>query len=329
MKFMTSRITRFVASLALVFSLVAFSSISAFAAAPGASSTPVGNSASATLSAGGGWVAYTFSYPGDNSQIEFDLTYNADASTEVDNAITMDVYGPDAPPNTGGAPIGSATWSAFGKRAYILDSSTSGTYTLIIHNWDPSGEPLAINLTSTDISVSTSTPGPELSVLSASAGTIMNNTPAAPATTTTAPESTQSSGGATMSTPGSSSVSHALPAGGGWVVYSFNYAGDNTPIEFDLSTNPADNSTEVENSIVMQAYGPDGPLNTGSAPVGTASWSSFGHRTWTLDSNVAGTYTIIIHNWNPSDEQVTVNLTGTDTSTSTPGPALTMLSAMQ
>jgi len=96
----------------------------------------------------GSWVAYTFSYPGDGSEVGLTLTYRPNDSG-ADEAVTLDAYGPtDLPPS--GTPIGSATLQGKpGVKFWQLSSKVSGTYVLLVRNQDLPRRSITFTLTTT------------------------------------------------------------------------------------------------------------------------------------------------------------------------------------
>ncbi|MCW5849656.1 MAG: hypothetical protein KIT87_06210 [Anaerolineae bacterium] len=160
MSSMMPRVPRLVVAFVIVSALALASGLNAFAASD--SGTP---NTRVTLAPNGGWAAYHFTYPGDNSELDLRLMINGpDPSTEVANAVTLDVYGPDSPP-PGGTPIGEAIWTAFGERDWQFNSDTAGDYVIVVHNWDPNGEPVSVTLSS--LNPDTGMGGPALNFVSA------------------------------------------------------------------------------------------------------------------------------------------------------------------
>ncbi|MDY0019455.1 MAG: hypothetical protein RBT47_05575, partial [Anaerolineae bacterium] len=116
------------------------------------SSPPSSQHISSTLAAEG-WVAYSFEYAGDRSDIGIKLTYNpVDEGTErLKNSIALDVYRPGRLPGTtrvanDADPIGSAGQYAAGVKYWEFSSGTEGTYIVIVHNWDALKRPVTVTL---------------------------------------------------------------------------------------------------------------------------------------------------------------------------------------
>jgi hypothetical protein len=165
MNCLTTRGTRLGAILLITLLVIAVATIGS---APVLASGPIWSTASAVLPAGGGWVAYNFPYPGDNSNVGVTLTYSpVDGNTNAEGAVTLDAYSP-TDPNLQGGPIGSASWTAPGKKYWQFSSKVSGNYLVIVHNWDPQGRPVEIHVTT--INVDTGCAGPGLSFVSTSVG---------------------------------------------------------------------------------------------------------------------------------------------------------------
>ncbi len=130
----------------------------------------------------GGWVAYTFEYPGDGSDIGIKLTYSpTDNWTEnSDNAVTLKIYSPDQKPNENSTPnpMVSGDHIAYGVIAAEFSSDKAGTYLVMVQNWDPKLRKLQVELSTFavahdddgDIDFASSTPGPELSFVSSASG---------------------------------------------------------------------------------------------------------------------------------------------------------------
>ena len=129
-----------------------------------AATAPVG----ATIPGFGGWVAYRFTYPGNNARVGVTLTYSpADAFTRVTNAIVLEAFSPDNPPPKG-APIGGAHRISDSQMSWELTSGVPGNYFIVIHNWDPKRRPVTVQVTTTNLV--NQGDGPKLTFVSSAPG---------------------------------------------------------------------------------------------------------------------------------------------------------------
>jgi hypothetical protein len=325
-----------------------------------------GSTTTALLPAGGGWAAYSFTFPGPGSHVGITLSYSpVDGFTEVHGAVTFDVYSP-LDPYLKGKPVGSGTKTAPGMLYYQLDSQPislkdqvrirrgemtaplpAGDYIVIIHNWDPQGRSLAFQLATTNVAEGGS--GPAVKLVSASAGAEV--TPAEPEATA---QARGSPAPATTTPAAPSTVTTVVPAGGGWVAYNFPYLVTGKQVGVTLTYSPVDGFTESKGAITFDAYSPLDPYLKGK-PIGTGTKIEPGEIYWQLgtlalavpetpeneltpmprnmtrDPTVSpvGNYLVIVHNWDPLGRPVTITLTTTDAQSGGPGPGLTLVSSGQ
>ena len=113
-------------------------------------STVVTSEVAGTLTAGGGWVAYSFQYVGDNSKLGLLLTYSPSTDPYGTDSPVLEVFGPISTP-PGGAPLGTATQlgdtSGQTAQRYVqVQYNQGGTYVAIVHNWDGLGRDLNFSL---------------------------------------------------------------------------------------------------------------------------------------------------------------------------------------
>ena len=283
----------------------------------------------------GGWVAYTFEYPGDGSNVGLKLTYSpTDNWTEnSDNAITLKIYRPDQRPteNSTPKPMVSGDHIAYGVIAAEFSSAKAGTYLVMLQDWGPKRRTIQVQLPAfaaarnEDVDLASSAQGPELSFVSSANG-------ATPALETTSTES---------SPPSSQHISSTIAADG-WVAYSFEYAGDRSQVGIKLTYSPVDEGTErAKNSITLEVYRPGRiPGSTRVAndadPIGSAARYAAGVKYWEFNSSTEGTYIVIVHNWDALKRPVTVTLDTynvvhgeddkIDFAASSAGPVLTFVS---
>lgn len=114
------------------------------------------------LPARGGWLAYSFFYPGGNPEVRLRLDYDP-ADPFTDEAVTFDVYaGSDPPP--GGTAIASLLVSRNpGIKEWTLRADASDTYIVVVHNWDPGRR---VRFTLSTANVTHERPGPGLTFVS-------------------------------------------------------------------------------------------------------------------------------------------------------------------
>lgn len=131
-KVKSSKTLRLSLTVVLVLVLVAV-----LAAGAAAQTTPA---SSATVSMPfGGFAAYTFQSDASGKKIAVSVTYSPsndpqDVGQANAKAVLVEVFEPGSPP-PGGKAIGVASGPA-GKLAFQVASSKSGSYTVVIHNWD-------------------------------------------------------------------------------------------------------------------------------------------------------------------------------------------------
>lgn len=284
--------------LALVVLALLMSAVGSVASA----AEPVAAPVAATLPAGGGWTAYTFHYAGDNSNLAIIATYSATdlAMHMPENAIALELYSPDAPPPAS-VPVLSAVYKDFNQNALTLNSDVAGDYTLIVYNWDKES---AAQVALTTLNTDEDFPGPALEMVS-------SMPTAAPAKEVT---------------PALVPVKASLPVAGGWAAYTFNYAGDSSEVEVVLTYSAPDPGMLMpENAVTLELYTPGAPPPA-SLPLCTAVITGVSEQSLMVQSDTAGMYTIIVHNWDP-DHPVNVTLTTRHVGTNMPGPALETVSA--
>jgi len=133
---------------------LSFVSSSADQAALDLAAGPDWDTVSATVSSGG-WVAYSFDYPGDKSDVGVLLNYDpVDAWTEtIKDTIKLEIYRPgDLPsPNREPDPMGCACQIDRGVQYWEFNSETVGTYVIVVHNWDFLKRPVTVELTTFDV----------------------------------------------------------------------------------------------------------------------------------------------------------------------------------
>ena len=120
-------------------------------------------------------------------------------------------------------------------------------------------------------------------------------------------------------------VSGELTVRGGWIAYAFPYAGDQSGVHFTLSYSPADSFTDQ--AVLLDGYSPADPPPNGTAIGSAAESDQAGVKHWNFSSDLAGTYVVIVRNWDFLERAVQFTLTSTNTETGAPGPALTFLSS--
>jgi phospholipase C len=118
--------------------------------------TSAGPSTINTVLASGTWAAYRFNFQSGGSPVTLSLAFSP-ADPFSGSGIAMTVYSPSNPapkgPSIGsGTPTGKA-----GQLAYQLTSGPSGSYEVVVHNWDPRHRAIGINLSTS--AASGSAPG--------------------------------------------------------------------------------------------------------------------------------------------------------------------------
>jgi hypothetical protein len=350
----TTRLARLATCAALTMTLL----VAAVPAVASAQGTQSGTSVSANLPVGG-WVAYSFSYPGDLSSVRIDMAYSPSDAT-IDQGVQLDAYAPGNLPPDGVAfahgvkPDTTQAWFAnaptTGLQTLPISASQSGTFMVVAHNYTASSAnvPVSINLATALMTNTTagvvSTAGPVLTLVSSSDGvsTSVVTAPVVASATASAPSAPSA---APLPMPGGSSSVSATIQPNGWVAYSFNYAGDLSSIRIDLTYSPSD--ATIDQAVEIDAFAPgnlppDGvAFAHGVKPDTTEAWfasaPATGIQTLPISSSQAGTYVVIVHNYDTATENVPVSITLTSalmTNTlagvvSTAGPALTFVSASQ
>lgn len=282
----------------------------------------------------GSWAAFSFSYGGDYSKVGVFLNYSpsddpADSGQGNGQAVILRAYSPNSLP-PGGNPIAQAGGNG-GEKYWQLESGLSGTYVIIVENWDSLNRP--VNFSVRTVSPGTlSDPhgapaGPTLAFLSANLDAVVEGLGGANPTVVAAPA------GQGSAPNGSPSASGALSAGSAWVSYSFPYPGDGSTIALvlDYTTSGKSNGDSAADAtlVTLAAYGP-GDEPSAQTPLAYASGLE-GQVVWTLTSAQAGTYTIVLNNWDSLGRPVTFTLRsvalqpGSDLVNAPSGPALTFV----
>ncbi|MBI4318350.1 MAG: hypothetical protein HY675_07660 [Chloroflexi bacterium] len=285
--------------------------------------TPASPTVSGQLLEKGAWVAYSFPYPGDGSEVRFGLDY-APADVGTDQGVVLTGYRPsDPPPN--GKPIGTATqYSNFGGKHLSIGSSEAGTYTVLLQNWDAAGRPVQFTLTVSN--VTTFSPGPALTFVSSGppGATSLASAPTSPSppSAETSPPAPSPAAQIPSAQP-TAGASGQLPVLGAWAAYTFPYAGDGSEIRFVLNYAPSD--PLIDPGIVLSAYSPSSPLPDGK-PIGTATQSGNpAEKRLSIASTEPGTYTLFIQGWGNAGRPVQFDLTVINITTGAPGPSLTLI----
>ena len=103
----------------------------------------------AVLSAGGGWAAYSFPYPGDSSNVAVLVNYSPvgsgnDVSRIIGTLVTVAAFKPGTQPASG-LPMAYASGTD-GQVVWRLSSTLGGTYVVVLSNWDALGRPVQYTL---------------------------------------------------------------------------------------------------------------------------------------------------------------------------------------
>ena len=107
---------------------------------------------------------------------------------------------------------------------------------------------------------------------------------------------------------GPSKVSFDVPHGQ-FAAYSIGYAGDGKKVNIKMTYSPLDPADEGKpnaESVILDVYSPKNPAPKGPA-IGAAGGNK-GTKNFQLESNVAGNYTLVVHNWNSQKRTVSVTL---------------------
>ena len=272
---------------------------------------------SGTLPPDGGFAAYTFSYPGNDSKVGVQLTYSPsddpqDKGLANGRAVTLEAYSPTAPPPNG-KPIAAAGGNG-GTKFWQLQSGVGGTYTIIVSNWDSLHRPVQFTLTTLEVpssgNLADATPGPALTFVSGSVPQpAVQATPTPPVSPPPVPTAVPTS------IPPTNVVSGTLPPGGGWSAYSISYATDDVKVGVQLTYSPSNDPQDAGltngRAVILDGYSPTA-LPPDGKPIGSAGGNN-GTKFWQLPpTGPNGTYILIVQNWDSLHRPVQFTLTSVE-----------------
>jgi hypothetical protein len=286
----------------------------------------------------GGWMAFTFQYPGDYSKIGVILDYSpTDDPNDVGKldggAVVLSVYSPISRP-PGGKPIDTAKGNN-GQKYWQMESGVGGIYSLVVNNWYSLGRPVTFSIRTVALGTGSdpfvAPPGPVLTLVGSSARATAGIPAATPEPSAPAPTPTPVP---TPTAPAVAGQTGTLSAGGGWAAYNLPYPGDGSKVAVVLDYSPSDDPRDVGQTngvaVILAAYSPVSLPPSGS-PIAFAGGNG-GQKVWQLTSSQSGNYLLLVNNWDSLGRPVQYKLrtvavqANGDLVNGPVGPALTLVS---